>query len=156
VADPQEQEKLNDYIRSQEFIVTILKRKAKYAPLIPEAENFWHPTIVGGMIDNNNVETNLDRSHQPLFLDLRDDIYAELNYLEGSWFVKRNDPKSVRSGCSRLDAAKAENPALDLTVPIEEALKQVKEDDPMRPKLQAALEAARQGRSLEEAIGQVE
>jgi hypothetical protein len=41
--DPHAQAKLDDYVQSQEFILTILRRKPNYAPLIPEAANFWHP-----------------------------------------------------------------------------------------------------------------
>lgn len=152
--NPQAQAKLDAYVQSQEFILTILKRKPKYAPLVPEAINFWHPTIGSGTIDNNNVRTDLDGSYQPLFLDLREDIYAELSYLEGAWYVKPGDLESIRSGCARLDMARSQNPALDLSVPIEEALQQAQENEPVRTRLRAVLDAARHGKSLEAAVGE--
>src|SRR5438477_2780458 len=66
---PEDHQEFDDYITSQQFILTILRRDPKYAPLIPEARNFWNPRLVKGHI-NNHVLTNFDASYQQLFLDL--------------------------------------------------------------------------------------
>jgi len=154
-ADPGEQQKFVDHIRSQEFIVTILKREPKYAALIPEAVNFWHPivTVHGGAradVRNNNVKTNLDSSYQQLFLDLRMDIYAELDYVTGWWQIATEDLEMIRLGCAGLDAAKGQNPALDLAPPVKAALEKAKAPA-VKAALERVLKAAEAGTSLEEA-----
>lgn len=158
--DPGERQRLVDYIQSQAFIVTVLKRKPKYAALIPEAVNFWHPVVTvhkqadwgaGAAVQNNNVETNLDSSYQQVFLDLRMDIYAEFDYVAGSWQIATEDLKTIRLGCAGLDAAKGQNPVLDLVAPVKAALRKAKGEE-IKTALRRVLAAAENRTSLEQAF----
>jgi hypothetical protein len=155
-ADAAEREAFLARVRSPEFILAILRRNPQYAPLIPEAEDFWRPTVSlaprgdgkPGVAVDNYVETRLRESYQPLFYRLRKDIYAELEYLAASRWITETDPERIRLGFAVLDAAKGENPLLDLVAPVKSALAAASTDD-ARTILTAALAAAEKGASLE-------
>ena len=153
-ADPAKRAALISYFESQEFILTILRRDLKYAELIPEVKYFWRPTITDFEIRNNNVETNFDRSYQGLFYDLRRDIYAELEYREAIALLDSEEGGDLRMAFSMLDAAKAQNPLVDLEAPLQQAVESAPSDQ-ARAILTAALDAARKGEDLERAYNEV-
>ena len=117
-------------------------------PRIPEAGNFWQPTYINGRFENNNVPTNFDESYQPLFMDLRLDIYAEVDYQMGIVQLSSQDPTELRRAFASLDTAKQQNPRVDLVEPLEEAVANAPNEE-CRSYLSAALEAAKTDRRLE-------
>jgi|GEM_PF-1050153 len=155
--DEEERRDFMNYLNSDDFILTILERKPKFAPLIAEAKNFWHPTITESVtsdeaayqIQNNNVRTNFDRSYQSLFMDLRKDIYAELWYQEGVRGIKSDNRERIRSAMMCLDVAGYMNSALDIEGPLQRALVSAGTEE-KKAILTNALAAARSGVSLED------
>jgi len=155
-SDPTERAQFFDHIKSQKFILKVLQRKTKYAPLIPEAEKFWHPKYEyidenNHQITNNNVPTNLDRSYQPLLLDLRQDLYSEVDYICSTRQVQSNKIDMIQRGLSGLDALRNEAPHLDVVEPVNNALKNAQAEK-VKLALKEAIKAAQRDGSMEEAF----
>ncbi len=149
-SDPAERQSYIGHIKSQDFILTILKRNPKYAPLIPEAANFWNPTIQNGQLENNNVPTSFDRSFQPLFISLRNDIYTELDYLSGLAIVEKGDSENMSTGFALLDVVKKRNPLVDVDGRLKKLYEESKSQE-MRNVILAALKASETNGSMESA-----
>jgi hypothetical protein len=149
-SDPTERQAYCDRIKSQDFILTILKRDPKYAPLVSEAVNFWNPKINDGHLENNHIPTNFDRSFQPLFLSLRDDIYTELDYLSGLAIVKKGDPENLSTGFALLDAVKKRNPLIDVDGRLKELYEEANSQE-TKDVVLVALQASEMNESMESA-----
>ncbi len=147
---PEEADAMVRYIRSPEFILAILRRDPKYVELIPEAGSFWRPFVQPGTVRNDQW-TNFDHTYQPLFTELRDDIYVELGYRHAMMLLKVDSMVAMRKALVNLDDVKNQRPSWDIHALLEQALHDAPSDF-SRNLLMKILEASRKGESLEVAF----